>query len=68
MDKFDKVMLWIKQIVINLNVTATNAVDCLFTPIYGIIDFVWETAHQWATKPNTEQPNNEQQHHIGFNR
>lgn len=66
METFDNVILWVKQIVLDINITANNAVDLLFVPVYGFIEFIENTIHQWATKPNTEQTNNEHKP-IGFN-
>lgn len=66
MKTFDNVILWVKQIVLDINITANNAVDLLFVPVYGLIEFIDNTIHQWATKPNTEHTNNEHKQ-IGFN-
>lgn len=67
MEKFDKVMLWVKQITLDMNVTVNNAIDFIFTPLYAFIDFLQNTVHQWATKPEETENNNEEKH-IGFKR
>lgn len=65
MDKFDSIMLWIKQIILNVNVTVNYIVDLLFSPVFALIDTIQSVVHQWSTKPNDKE-NNER--HIGFQR
>ena len=70
MEKIDKIFTWAKQIVLNINVTADNAVDLLFSPVYSLIDFLQATIYQWATNPLKEEETeqNNTQKRIGFNR
>lgn len=70
MEKIDKIFTWIRQIILNINVTADNAVDLLFSPIYSFIDFLEATISQWSTNPlkDEETEQNNTQKRIGFNR
>lgn len=70
MEKIENTFTWMKQIVLNLNVTVNYAVDLLFSPVYSLIDFLQATIYQWATNPlkEDETEQNNTQKRIGFNR
>lgn len=70
MEKIDRIFTWMKQIVLNLNVTVNYAVDLLFSPIHSLIDFLQATIYQWTTNPlqDEEKAKNNGTKHIGFNR
>lgn len=66
----EKTFTWMKQIVLNINVTADYAVDLLFSPVYSLIDFIEAVISQWSTNPlkDEEKAKNNDTKHIGFNR
>lgn len=68
----NKIFNWIRQILLDLEVTITtitdNAVECVFYPLFTLVNVTEQIIVQWSTKPEEEQEQHQDNKYIGFRR
>lgn len=63
---FQDVRQTIYNVQLTIQYTIDAAIDVVFYPIFALVDLIESIAKQWKTK--ADSTNNNEQHHIGFNR